>query len=393
MRVRRCRTRLDCTDSAVRFSLTFSMAQRLTFITSALMIGGVERHWTVLLPALRDLGYDVRVLTLSGEGPFFQDLRSSGIETSCAGLSRRTDVAGLARAFRFIKGRTDLLISQSVSAQFVGSVIARVARVPHVTIDQTPPGIRFRRYQDVLFRVAVRDARAVICVSSAQIPQLVSLGVRRERIVIIPNGVEEGVPARSRSEVRAELGFTRDDFIAVLVAALRPQKEAHVFVEGVALAHDRDPRVKGVVAGGGPEFERVSAAAAAAPGSVKLLGPRLDVPDLMRASDCVCLTSASEGLPLVLLEAMALGRAVVASDVPGITDAVVDGETAILFPRGEPACFAEALLALSADPARSAALGDTGYARYRERFTSTRMTEKYAEVFDRILAARGPRDR
>lgn len=369
------------------------MAQRLTFITSALMIGGVERHWTVLLPALRDLGYDVRVLTLSGEGPFFQDLRSSGIETSCAGLSRRTDVAGLARAFRFIKGRTDLLISQSVSAQFVGSVIARVARVPHVTIDQTPPGIRFRRYQDVLFRVAVRDARAVICVSSAQIPQLVSLGVRRERIVIIPNGVEEGVPARSRSEVRAELGFTRDDFIAVLVAALRPQKEAHVFVEGVALAHDRDPRVKGVVAGGGPEFERVSAAAAAAPGSVKLLGPRLDVPDLMRASDCVCLTSASEGLPLVLLEAMALGRAVVASDVPGITDAVVDGETAILFPRGEPACFAEALLALSADPARSAALGDTGYARYRERFTSTRMTEKYAEVFDRILAARGPRDR
>jgi glycosyltransferase involved in cell wall biosynthesis len=108
----------------------------------------------------------------------------------------------------------------------------------------------------------------------------------------------------------------------------------------------------------------------------------------MCAADCVCLTSATEGLPMVLLEAMSLGRAVVASDVPGIVDAVVPGETALLFPRGQPASFADALLSLSADPSRCAALGRRGYARYRERFTSERMVEAYAEVFER-LAARG----
>jgi glycosyltransferase involved in cell wall biosynthesis len=363
------------------------MATTVTFITSDLTIGGAERQWTALLPGLRDLGYAVRALTLRGEGPFFHELRSQGIEMSCAGLSRRTDLAGLVRAFRFVANRTDLLVSQNINAQFVGSMIARLTRTPHVTIDHTPPGIRFRRYQDVLVRAGVQNARAVIAVSSAQIPQLESFGVPRDRIVVIPNGVDEPVPGRSRSEVRAELGFGEDDFIALLVADLRPQKEAQVFIQGVVHAHGLVHRVKGAVAGGGPELERVRAAAAAAPGAVSVLGPRLDVPDLMLASDCVCLTSATEGLPMVLLEAMSLRRAVVASDVPGITDAVVADETAILFPRGQPAPFAEALIALAADPARCVALGNSGYARYRARFTSTRMAQGYADVFDRVLAA------
>jgi glycosyltransferase involved in cell wall biosynthesis len=369
------------------------MATRLTFITSTLTIGGAQRHWAVLLPKLRDLGYDVRALTLIGEGPFFDDLRSAGVQVECAWLRRRTDVSGWRRVSRFIDRGTDLLVSQNVNGQFVGAVFAKQKGLPHVVIDHTGPGIRFRAYQNVLVRLALRTVRAVIGVSPTQVDQLAAFGVPRDRIVIIPNGVDELEPQRSRVEVREELGLAPDDFAALLVADLRPEKRAHRFVDAIARAHAADDRVKGFVAGSGPELPRVEAAARAAGGAVRLLGPRFDVPDLMHGCDCVCLTSAAEGLPMVVLEAMSLGTPVVATRVGGLVGTVLEGETGMLVPPDDVDAFSDALLALAADPARAAAFGEAGRAEHRRRFTSSQMAEAYADVFERVLAANGSRDR
>jgi glycosyltransferase involved in cell wall biosynthesis len=130
----------------------------------------------------------------------------------------------------------------------------------------------------------------------------------------------------------------------------------------------------------------VSVAAERSGGAVKVLGARLDIPDLMHAADVVCLTSATEGLPMVLLEAMSLGRAVVATAVDGVTDAVIPDETGLLVPPGDSDAFASALLRLKSNPRLHDELGRRGRARYRERFTAARMTQEYAAVFDRVLA-------
>jgi glycosyltransferase involved in cell wall biosynthesis len=161
-----------------------------------------------------------------------------------------------------------------------------------------------------------------------------------------------------------------------------------VFVDALRRAHARDSRVTGLVAGAGPELPRVSAAAEASAGAVRVLGARLDVPDLMHAADVVCLTSATEGLPMVLLEAMSLGRAVVATAVDGVTDVVAPGETGLLVPRGDAVAFADALLRLNRSPSLQDDLGRGGRARYRDRFTAARMTEEYAAVFERALRSR-----
>jgi glycosyltransferase involved in cell wall biosynthesis len=363
------------------------MRARLTFVTSALTIGGAERQWAILLPGLRELGFEVRLMTLLDEGPFFDELRANGIAAECVRLSRRTDVSGFRRVFHFVERGTDLLVSQNVNAQVVGALAARKAGIPHVTIDHTPPGISFRRYQRLLVRFAVRNAVVVIAVSSGQIEPLVGLGIRRERIVIIPNGVDERLPSRRREEVREELAIADGDFVALLVADLRPQKEAEVFVDAVTRAHAQDARVTGLVAGAGPELARVSAAAEASAGAVRVLGARLDVPDLMHAADVVCLTSATEGLPMVLLEAMSLGRAVVATAVDGVTDVVIPDETGLLVSRGDVDAFAKALVLLKQNPSLQDELGHGGRARYRDRFTARRMTEDYAAVFERALGS------
>jgi L-malate glycosyltransferase len=365
------------------------VAHRLTFITSALTIGGAERHWAILLPRLLELGFEVRVLTLVGEGVFFDELRAKGITAACAGLRRRTDIAGLRRALAFVGSGTDLLVSQNVNAQVVASFAARKARVPHVTIDHTPPGVSFRRYQQVLVRAAVRNAEVVIGVSAGQIERFAGLGIRRDRIVVIPNGVEELVPVRARDEVRHELGIADSDFVGLLVADLRPQKEAHVFVDAVKRARAGDSRIRGFIAGAGPEFARVAAAADASDGAVAMLGPRTDIPDLMNAADVVCLTSASEGLPMVLLEAMSLGRPVVATAVDGVTDAVLPDETGLLVARGDALAFANALLTLVRDTQLRDELGRRGRVRHREKFTAARMAEEYAAVFERVLGSSG----
>jgi glycosyltransferase involved in cell wall biosynthesis len=367
------------------------LSARLTFVCSELIIGGAERAWVSLLPGLRDRGFDVRALTLIGEGPFFHELQARGIPVTCAGMSRRTDLAGLRRAWRVVGGGTDLVVSQNVNAQAVSVLLAKRARVPHATIDQTPPGVSLRPYQRLLVQGVARTVDLLIGVSSRQLPRFRQLGFKENRIVIVPNGIEELVPTVDRATTRERLGLGEDDVAAVLVADLRPQKQAHVFVHAVRLAHEREPRLKGLVVGAGPEYERVAAAAARSDGAVTMLGARLDIPELMNAADVVCLSSASEGLPYALLEAMSLGRPIVATAVDGITDAVVPEETGLLVPPQDAEAFAAALARAARDPQLLRTLGAAGRRRQQELFSAAGMADAYARAFTGVLAERGRR--
>jgi glycosyltransferase involved in cell wall biosynthesis len=363
------------------------MKPRLTFVCSELIIGGAERAWMALIPGLRDRGFPVRVLTLRGEGPFFHELQERGIEVTCANMSRRTDVRGLRRALQVVNKGTDLLVSQNVNAQAAGLFLAQRAGVPHVTIDQTPPGVPMRFYQQLLVRLVARRADLLIGVSSAQLERFGRLGFKRDRIVIIPNAVEKLSPSVDRSTTRERLGVRDDEFLVLLVADLRPQKEAHVFAEAVRLAHTVEPRIKGFVAGDGPEFARVAADAARSAGAVTMLGARLDIADLVNAADVVGLSSSSEGLPLALLEAMSLGKPIVATAVPGVVDAVVPGETGLLVPRQDARAFADALLQLAHDDDLARRLGAAGRARQLALFDAPRMVDSYANAFESVLGA------
>jgi glycosyltransferase involved in cell wall biosynthesis len=364
------------------------VAMRLLFVASTLAIGGAERQYATLVPALQSRGFDGRVVTLAHEGAFFYELRERGVDVTCAHMTRRTDVAGLRRAFAALAGGVDLVVSQSVSAQVVGTLMSLKERVPHVTIDHTPPELRLRPHQRALLRGVARKADLLVIVSPRQYEPLLSFGFRRERIAVIPNGVEELRPTLERAEVRNQLGLSDTDVVAILVAVLRPQKQAHVFVEAMARAHTHDDRVRGLVVGVGPEQQRVSEAVARSGGAVKMLGARLDVADLVNASDIACLSSFGEALPLALLEGMSLGKPVVSTDVGGVSEAVVDGETGLLVPPGEHEALAEAVLALARDPGLRRRLGDAGRARHRERFSAEAMVDSYAEAFRQVLGAR-----
>lgn len=154
----------------------------------------------------------------------------------------------------------------------------------------------------------------------------------------------------------------------------------------MAEAARREPRLRGLVAGDGPEHARVAARAAASGGAVRVLGHRSDVGDLIRAADAVCLSSAAEAAPFSALEAMALGCPVVATAVGGIDEVVVSGVTGLLVPPDDPGALAAALVRLASEDGLAAALGSAGQARQRERFTAAAMCDSYAAILAEAAA-------
>jgi glycosyltransferase involved in cell wall biosynthesis len=151
-------------------------------------------------------------------------------------------------------------------------------------------------------------------------------------------------------------------------------------------ARERDPRIRGVIAGRGPMLEPARRAAAQTNGAVQVLGERADVPDLIHAASAVCLTSAFEGLPMVVLEAMALARPVVSYRVGGIAEAVADGKTGLLAPPGDRSALADRLVELARLPHHARAeMGRLARERFLLRYGIEPMIDRYRNVLARVM--------
>jgi glycosyltransferase involved in cell wall biosynthesis len=379
---------------------------RLLFLCPDMHRGGAERQWATLIPALARRGAEVRLVCLYDEGPLFHDVRAAGVAADCLWLRGPNDLRGLRRMLAEADGRPGAVVTRTVSPQLVGQAVARRADAAHVFNEHTPLTadgelLAMRPRQRLLTRLVAPRVHRVITVSERQAAPLARLGYKRDSIVTVPNGVFAGEVDGSadRGAVRASLGLDDGEFAVLCVANLRPEKGVDAFAEAVAKAReggagsgsDRSEGpstggargLRGLVAGDGPERERLERLVAGLDG-VELLGLRGDVPELMAACDAVALLSDAEALPMSILEAMALGRPVVTSDVGGAGEAVADGETGIVVPPGDTAAAASALAALAADPDRARAMGERGRARQRERFDGEAMVDGYWRALEEV---------
>jgi len=347
--------------------------------------GGAERQWATLITELAARGVEPRLLTLAGRGPFFEDVAAAGVAAESLDLRRRTDPRGLRRAFAVAaEHRPDVVVTRGVSGQLVGEAIARRSRAVHVYNEHTPltPAGRLvppRPHQRALTRLVARAVDEVIAVTQRQVPPLEALGYPQRHIAVVPNGVF----ARDVEAVRPSPELNGDEFSVLCVAALRPEKRVDLFIEAVGAARRENPDVRGYVAGEGRERERL--APLAERNGVALLGARRDVLELTAAAGATCLPSEAEALPMSILEAMALERPVVATDVGGTAEEVVDGETGYLVAAGEAEPIRHALLELAGDPERAREMGAAGRRRQRELFTGEAMVDGYVRAFEEAI--------
>ena len=352
---------------------------RVLFVCPDMRTGGAERQWATLIPALARRGARVHVLCLAEEGGLFGALREAGVPATCLHMRRRSDPRAWRRAFGFAEPRPDAVVTRGVSGQLMGAAIARRAGAPHVLTEHTPltPAgelLPARPHQRLLTRLVAPRVDRVIAVTRRQIPPLARLGYRPDRIEVIPNGVfDRGGPAPAAAARLGGNGFT-----VLCAARLEPEKGVGLFIRAVAAARRSEPRIRGIVAGEGPERARLDRLAAGS--GVELLGVREDVLGLMAAAQAVALTSEAEALPMSVLEAMAAARPVVVTDIGGTAEVVVQGRTGLLVPAGDVGAAERALLELAADPERARRMGEAGRARQRELFDGDAMVERYERV-------------
>ncbi|MBE7190044.1 glycosyltransferase, partial [Jatrophihabitans endophyticus] len=269
-----------------------------------------------------------------------------------------------------------------------GAGVASIVRTEHLPDLITDPDQR-RAFADGLTLVD-----RIICVSEAAAATFRAGLDDSARLVVVRNGHPKPEAVRDRATVRAALGAAADAPVLLTVARFTPQKDHTTLLAALPGVLARHPDAQAWFAGAGPLEGDVQAQADAhgLAGVVHMLGQRDDVADLLAAADLFVLPSRFEGLPLAVLEAMAAGRAVVATAVGGTAEAVLDGVTGLLVPPGDPPALASAILAALA-PGCAPRFGAAGRARYRESFTAARMADETAAVYQGLPARPSRRKR
>lgn len=211
-------------------------------------------------------------------------------------------------------------------------------------------------------------------------------GLPERKIRVVRNGICVARFERPSSPaLREQLCAGAGRRVVLTVARLDPGKGHRYLLSAAAQV----PDALFVLAGEGPERAALEQQARqlGIEDRVVFLGQREDVPELLASCDLFVLPSLNEGLPLSILEAMAAGRPVLATDVGGVGETVVAGETALLVPPRDPEGLARAMRAVLDDPARARRLGAAGQARARQEFDASGMVARVERIYDEVLGS------
>jgi glycosyltransferase involved in cell wall biosynthesis len=363
--------------------------------------GGTRKHVRELALGLDASRFEVHlVLSFCRSREMRADLallRGRGIRVHTVCIHRRIDpvadlhaLARLTRLFR--RERFDVVHTQSSKAGFIGRLAARIAGVkrvlhtPHVWPFQwtRPP---MKNLFLALEKRAARWCDRIVCVGREQCEIGLAYGVApEERMVVIRNGVDvtPAPTARERAAVREELGVAQGEVVVGMVARLEPQKGVGRFIDAAAMLAREHANARFFLVGAGRLGKRMAARAAAhglGPDRLTFLGHRDDAARLYAVFDVFVLSSLYEGLPYVILEAMAAGLPVVATDVTGTREVVENDVTGTLVPMGDAPAIARGITPYLDDEALRAATGDRARARVGERFTTARFIELHEGLY------------
>ena len=239
------------------------------------------------------------------------------------------------------------------AANTYGRIAARMAGVPIVITTEMAVDLWKGKSERFVDRRLARWCDRLVGNSHAVVDYYRALGVPDDRLAMIYSGIaEEEPPPVDPAAVRAEFGFAADAPLVFFAGRLAEQKRVDDLLKALDLLQHVQPDLRTLIAGDGPlrSTARGDVPRLRPRGQGRFLGHREDVPRLMAAADLVVLPSAYEGLPNLVLEAMRFRKPVVATAAPGTTEVVVDGQTGVLVPVGNPQLLARAIRDLVRDP-------------------------------------------
>ncbi len=354
---------------------------------------GAEKQMVMLAKGLPRDRFQVEAATLTRSGPLEAELAAAGVPVTSIGKRLKVDPFALRRLTRFLKdGRFDVVQTWIFAANAYGRLAARRAGVPVVVTAEMAVDLWKGPVERYVDRKLATYSDRLVGNSNAVVEYYGKLGVPADRLEMIYSGiVDEPPPAVDPAAVRAEIGFPPDARLALFVGRLAPQKRVGDLLKTLDLLQHVQADLRTAIVGDGPLRKSLEKLAGQLDlkDKVRFLGHREDVPRLMAAADVVVLPSEYEGLPNVVLEAMIQAKPVVATAAPGTTEVVVDGVTGVLAPIGSIPLLARGLRDLIRDPRRAQALGAAGRERALAEFRADAMIARFADLYERLAAAKG----
>jgi glycosyltransferase involved in cell wall biosynthesis len=324
------------------------------------------------------------------------ELHRAGVRTLALGRSHRLDLAAWAPLIRLLRReRVDILHAHMFGSNLWGTLIGRGVRVPVIVAHEHGWAVQTGRLRQLADReIIARWSDAFVAVSEDARQRMInSAGIDPCNVIVVHNGIAPPPPGPAH-DLRAELGIPGDAPVIATAAVLRREKELDVLLRSAAVLRARVPGLHVVIAGAGPErpdLERLTRALGLQD-AVFFLGFRPDVPAVFGASDVAVFSSATEGSPLAVMEAMEVGRPIVATRVGGVPDLIEDEVHGLLVPPHDPGALAAAVERALRDRVAATAMGTRARERRRREFdidgTVRQLEQLYEERYARSVRGR-----
>jgi len=364
--------------------------KRIVHIIPTLDRSGAEKQLTLLAIGLPRAEFQLEVITLTRGGPLEADLRQAGISVTHIHKRGKLDPSAFWRLKKHLSATApDLVQTWLFAANCYGRAAAWAAGVPVIVGGERCVDPWKQSHELFLDRVLARKSARIVVNSSGVSDFYRRKGIPAEKFVVIPNGVElASAPSRTRADVLAELQLPPHARLLGAVGRLWRQKRMDDLIWATDLLKVIRDDVHLLIIGDGPLRDQLEwfRRQVEIEDKVHFLGHRADIPDLLPHFDVCLLSSEYEGLPNVLMEAMAAGVPVVGSDIAGTRDLVINGETGYLVPVGDRAGFARAARRILDDPHLAQRLGAAGRVRMAEQFSVAQMIERFAQLYRELLS-------
>ena len=360
-------------------------------LVEELTIGGLEKILTTIVLNLNKKKYNVSVWCLR-EGGFFADkLVKEGIDVKILHISTSRNPLSIYKLYRLLKShKFDIIHTHAYSAGTIGRMSAFFAGVPVIISHNHNIYDYYNKYHHLVERFLSYITDGIICVSD-MIKKFANetQGIDTKKLVTIYNGIENirSVSGKETSSLRKELGIPRNHTVMGTVAQFSEKKGLAYLIKSASILLEHRKDVNFLLVGDGTIMGDLKQLChnLKIGENVIFTGERSDIPEMLSLIDIFVLPSIREGLPLAILEAMACGKAVIATNVGGVPEVVKNGISGILVPPKDPEALHCAMNELLGNRGKLKKMGYNGKRVSIESFSSKTMVGKIEDLYDSLL--------
>ena len=367
------------------------MVKRIFFLNSTLRVGGAEKMVYELVRHLNHNKFQIKVCCLYGSGLIGEMLMAEGIDVNYSLMRNKYDLIGVYKFLSLLKkSRVDLLyIDQGLVSLFWGFICGRMLKVPSIVsiVQNMVDSCWWVRFKSRLVnKLIMHRLDKIIAVSKARMDSLIKeYNIMPKKLILVNNSVDMDrfTDFKDKNVLRQEIGISEDEKVIGMVGRLVYEKAYDIFLTSAQKISKLIPNSKFLIIGDGRERHSLEALASSLGirKQVIFLGERQDIPQLISLFDVAVLSSRIESFPVVLLEYMAASRPIVATNVGGNTEIIINGETGYVVLPENPEALANAIMRLLKDVKKAEKIGKTARRLAEDNFSLKHMISDIENVF------------